>query len=382
MGKIRKNLKDLYILVGSLKFFVVLLIVITLASIIGTLLLQKPLEQMTPFERYKDNLPRSIIEIMDAIGLFDVYHSAWFISLLVLVVLSIIFCTIEHVKKKTIPRIKLKRNISSLRKLGLWQIIIEVIKAHHFGVYVTHLSIIIILIGAIINLKGGFEGNLILLEGQTKGSMMLQNNSILPLSFQIKCDDFNIEYYGNTTRPKEFTSVLKVIEEGQIVQERTIEVNDPLIHNGIYFYQSGYEKAPQADIILTILLKNDPKFSQKVVLNQGSQISVPIQGSVYQLHSLGTNIQLQNMGENIQVALFKDGKSQGEFTLFKNYPDFDCQFRAKEGLCFSIDGFQEKYFTVLSVGYNPGIPIVWTGCFMLVIGIVWIFVKFSRKNNK
>src|SRR3989338_8948787 len=212
--------------------------------------------------------------------------------------------------------------------------------------------------------------------------MMLQNNSILPLSFQIKCDDFNIEYYGNTTRPKEFTSVLKVIEEGQIVQERTIEVNDPLIHNGIYFYQSGYEKAPQADIILTILLKNDPKFSQKVVLNQGSQISVPIHGSVYQLHSLGTNIQLQNMGENIQVALFKDGKSQGEFTLFKNYPDFDCQFRAKEGLCFSIDGFQEKYFTVLSVGYNPGIPIVWTGCFMLVIGIIWILVKFSRKNNK
>src|SRR3989338_65122 len=307
MGKIRKNLKDLYILVGSLKFFVVLLITITLASIVGTLLLQKPLEQITPFERYKDNLPRAIIEVMDAIGLFDVYHSAWFISLLVLVVLSIIFCTIEHVKKKTIPRIKLKRNISSLRKLGLWQIIIEVIKAHHFGVYVTHLSIIIILIGAIINLKGGFEGNLILLEGQTKGSIMLQNNSILPLSFQIKCDDFNIEYYGNTTRPKEFTSSLKVIEEGQIVQDRVIEVNDPLIHKSIYFYQSGYEKTPEGDIVLTVKHKEDPQFEQKVMLNQGSQITVTIRGSQYQLHSLGTNTELQNMGENIKVALVKDG---------------------------------------------------------------------------
>ncbi len=380
MEKIKKNLKDLYILIGSLKFFITLLIFLTLSSVTGTLLLQKPLEEITPYERYKNNLPQSIIQIMDAIGLFDVFHSIWFISLLVLVVLSIIFCTIEHVKKKTLPKIRLKRNVASVLHLR-YRLITEIIKSQYFGVYVTHLSIIIILSGAILNINKGFEGNLVLLEGQTKGSINLKNSSILSLPFQIKCDDFNVEYYGNTTRPQEFTSALKVIENGQVVQDVTIEVNKPLIHRNIYFYQSGYEKAPMGDMVLTVKLKEDPTFHKEATLVEGSSLQMMIKGVSYELRHLGTNNNLQNMGENAQVALFKDGKQEAEFPLFKNYPDFDCQFRAKEGPCLTVNDFKERYFTVLSVGYNPGVPIIWTGCFLLISGITWIFVTFSRKKK-
>ena len=41
---------------------------------------------------------------------------------------------------------------------------------------------------------------------------------------------------------KDFKSWLQVIEGGEVVKEKTIEVNHPLTHEGYAFYQSSYDK--------------------------------------------------------------------------------------------------------------------------------------------
>ncbi|MEK7773352.1 MAG: cytochrome c biogenesis protein ResB [Deltaproteobacteria bacterium] len=43
--------------------------------------------------------------------------------------------------------------------------------------------------------------------------------------------------------PKNWMSRLKVIKNGRIVKEKTIEVNDPLKYGGYTFYQAGYEQS-------------------------------------------------------------------------------------------------------------------------------------------
>ena len=39
---------------------------------------------------------------------------------------------------------------------------------------------------------------------------------------------------------KDFKSTLKVVKDGEVVKEKTIEVNAPLSYGGYTFYQSGY----------------------------------------------------------------------------------------------------------------------------------------------
>jgi len=56
----------------------------------------------------------------------------------------------------------------------------------------------------------------------------------------VRCDRFEISFYKGGGRPKEFVSELTVIENGQEVMQKTIEVNDPLFYKGLTFYQSSY----------------------------------------------------------------------------------------------------------------------------------------------
>lgn len=52
--------------------------------------------------------------------------------------------------------------------------------------------------------------------------------------------------------PKDYKSELVVMEEGQAVAEKTIEVNDPLHYGGFHFYQSSYDKQNQRYTILMV----------------------------------------------------------------------------------------------------------------------------------
>ena len=101
-----------------------------------------------------------------------------------------------------------------------------------FGSLITHISIIIILVGAVIGSIGGFKENVSILEGET-----LQ---VPHADFSLRLDAFELEYYKDSTRPKDYKSTLAVVENNKDVLTKTIEVNDPLSYKGIFFYQSTY----------------------------------------------------------------------------------------------------------------------------------------------
>jgi cytochrome c biogenesis protein len=458
----KKIIKLFWELFNSVKFTIVLLILITIFSIIGTILLQKPLESISPAIRYKDTLPQFVINILDLLGLFDLYHSKWFIFLLGLIIINLIVCsidrlpkTIKKIKRKTIfhdeiitssnklehASLKLKTNkinyeelykiihnyfhstklfysgsvfvilcilefvffkfktnlfwAISLNFFGLIYIFLSIYiykkkpeiststnstnifyqwgRFSRLGVYITHVSIIIILIGGFIGALWGVEGMLNLAEGETKGSIITRKNTLLPLGFQVKCDDFDIEYYPNTERPKEFTSVLKIIDHGNEVLTKKIEVNDPLEYKGIYFYQSSYDKSGIGGIELAII--NKSKNNEKNIINLASDNltyniekdkKLEVVDYYENLHDFGPAIRLNLTGEE-------------PFWIFKNYPNFDCKEKDHKGLCFQFLNLEERYVTGLSVAHDPGVLIVWTGCVLLIFGLIICFF-YSQKR--
>ena len=78
---------------SSTKTGVILLILVVIISAAGTVILQRPVTEADEMQRaYSPQMLR----LLDAMGLTDIFHSWWFILLMVLVSLSIIAASIQR----------------------------------------------------------------------------------------------------------------------------------------------------------------------------------------------------------------------------------------------------------------------------------------------
>src|SRR5208283_2415368 len=85
--------KRLYKTLANLRTGVVLLITVVVVSALGTFILQRP---VTEPEMMQAAYSPQTLRLLDRLTLTDIFHSWWFLSLLVLVSLSIIFVSIER----------------------------------------------------------------------------------------------------------------------------------------------------------------------------------------------------------------------------------------------------------------------------------------------
>ena len=73
-----------------------------------------------------------------------------------------------------------------------------------FGVYVTHLSILVIFIGAIIGTAGGYKAYVNIPEGGGSSQVWPRGGQQpIELGFEVVCDRFAVEFYPGSQRPKE-----------------------------------------------------------------------------------------------------------------------------------------------------------------------------------
>ena len=74
-----------------MSFAVSMLVFLGIASIIGTIL-----KQNEPYENYIIKLGQFWFVFFEKIGLYDVYHSVWFLTILLFLVLSTTLCIIKN----------------------------------------------------------------------------------------------------------------------------------------------------------------------------------------------------------------------------------------------------------------------------------------------
>ena len=394
----------------SLKLSISLLIGLAATSIIGTVIPQSP-----PRE-YLESISQTKIALYSKLGFFDMYHSWWFILLLYLLTLNLICCSIKRLPRvwkfvseptlifdegleKTLSlthHFKMEGDAASLKdKMAALlkgefaePVITEVNGEYHLfaqrtpycrlGVYVVHFSIIIIFIGALIGSYFGYKGYAQIEEGTSVSTIENRNGRQTDLGFAVKCEKFSVTFY-DTGAPKEFKSILTVLENGQPVPgfiSIPIVVNSPLTYKGITFYQSSYGPAGMFQITVRDRKGGAPV---KLAVRQGEKTPLP-NGGFFQLLETTADVSPfmpQLSGPALRgTYMGPDGTSQ-QVVLLRNYPNFDLQ-RGGD-LVMTYDGSEEKYYTGLQVAKDPGVWVVWTGCALMVLGIIIAFFLSHKR---
>lgn len=247
-----------------------------------------------------------------------------------------------------------------------------------FGVYIVHLSILIILIGGIAGSIYGFKGFVNILEGETVNHFFLRGKQAdvsKPLPFSVRCDDFKITFYDLKNKEKyikDYTSYLTILEGGKEVLKRTVQVNHPLHHRGIAFYQSSYGTLNA--VTLGVQWKNR---KEKTLLEAAEGDTVPIPGTNALLRVLKYAPQIHNFGEGIQLALFRPNQEPRVFWAMKGMPPANPQ--PGEEFVISLDQVTSREYTGLQVAKDPGVWIVWVGCALMILGLIVSFF-FSHQR--
>ncbi len=274
MNNFAAYLKSVFLRLGSMSLAIVLLSVLALASIIGTVLIQNQQQQ-----DYLTQFGPLWYAIFNSMGLFDMYHNWWFLSLLGFLMLSLAVCLWRHVPRmlrdmRSHKVIIADKSLQRFHHLHHWQLrgrrpedVLPLIvnklpgwklhtaeeagrtyiradkgRYHKSGYILVHSAILIILTGGLMSVQLGFRGNMSVPEGQTDNKISFLKGTeteSLEMPFQVRCNSFNIDFFP-TGAPKEFRSNLTIIDDGKEVLTSDIIVNEPLYYKGVYIYQASF----------------------------------------------------------------------------------------------------------------------------------------------
>jgi len=236
----------------SLGVGVTLLIAITIASIIGTMI---------------DPLPRAQALI---------YYTWWF-KLLLLALAVVMSCsTVKTILVKILPahelRVRTQKSFyehAPLRaKIPYHGQVEDVARAFQrqgfrvrsegdagaartgwigrFGAPVSHLGLVIVLLAGFVASWVAREGLVQIPEGRSASSMQMNNDleKIVPLGFVVSLDDFSTGFFPRTRIPSHYTSMITARRGNEVLYSGPVEVNHSPKINGWRLHQTSYQELP------------------------------------------------------------------------------------------------------------------------------------------
>ncbi|HIJ60639.1 MAG TPA: cytochrome c biogenesis protein ResB [Nitrospirae bacterium] len=412
---------------SSVKLAIFVFTTIGISSIFGTIIDQssdpeKNIKLLTKI--FGQSIALDVYKIIDTIGLNNMYHSWWFITLLFVFASNLIVCTLERLPsvlkiiKEPIKPINeeqfsnfpirhhftLNMHIDKASKLisdafsksgfklyenredNNIQSYSEKGKYSRLGLYITHISILLLFLGVIAGLFKGFNGYLNLLEGTNSSVAYLQNGQEIPLGFEIRCDDFDVSFYEGSDTPKSYKSNLTIIENGKEVLKQQIEVNSPLRYKGITFYQSSYGFSPSPQSLFHFRITSRSKKQLETKIHFDEQFTIPDTNITVKVADFSPAIAMDESGKlftyadnmvNPAVFLeFYDGKSIiNRQWVLKRFPQ---SWVFPEGEIEFVDLWGSQY-TGLQVRKDPGVWLVYLACLIMSVGLYMSFFMTHKK---
>ncbi|MBV9086942.1 MAG: cytochrome c biogenesis protein ResB, partial [Acidobacteriaceae bacterium] len=300
---------------SSVRTGIVLLIVIGLAVLAGTVILQRPINEAAKLHQA---YPPEILHWLDKLGLTDVFHSWWFIALLALFAVNIVVVSLDRFppawryysrpyrqaephflrslrNQRQVPVEDAAEGIQraelAFRRMGLRpeyvsddrgsvSLYAERHRISRMAPFIVHASLLLILTGGIIDAIWGYKGYVSLTKGDSSNQFELSDGRHKNLGFTLRCDGAGQENYPDGS-PKRWWSKLAVVEDGKEVLQKEIAVNDPLTYGGVRFYQSGY--GPTGDVTgvkLEAAPKSGPTAPRSIVVRQGEPVQLDSETTV------------------------------------------------------------------------------------------------------
>lgn len=406
----------------SIRLTIFLLILLSGVCVVGTVV-----PQNEPDHVYTRIYSPSTYAALRALGVTDLYHAWWFVFLLATFTLNLIACSLhrlprvlhqtaranpiltdEHVRAlPLVKRFKVSgvdqsdvgRFAETFRKyLGKPTVVSRDEAVYFFSekgrwapfsFYLTHIGIVIIIAGVLIGMMG-FQGFMKLSEGESS-SIVVEKKTMAQrqLDFLIRCDRFDVTYYEKAGMPRDYLSTLTVIENGKEVMTKTIEVNDPLIYKGIYFYQSSYGVVPGGggEVLLRFVRRGGQEGREHRVA-AGERFRIDGSDDEAEVETILPDFVMDSNGgfasrsdeprnPAARVIIYSPGKEPYKVWTFAQFPDFHQKPDAPYTVYFLQ--YYPRYYTGLQVTYDPGVWIVWVGCGALIFGICLAFFSSHRR---
>ncbi|MDQ0922142.1 cytochrome c biogenesis protein [Pseudarthrobacter sp. W1I19] len=282
----------------SMRTALFLLLLLAVAAVPGSLFPQRPANPSVVTQYIKDNPDYG--KLLDTLQLYDVYSSAWFSAIYLLLFISLIGCVvpraIAHYKAMRSQPPRTPKRLSRLPEYGTLVIPADagipaseaitsaagVLKkrgyrvevrdaggerpslgaergfAKEVGNLVFHTSLIGVLVSVAIGGLFGYSGQRILVEGDTFVNTLVgydqftpgtnfQSSQLQPYSLQLDKFDitFDRESRGKIGQPIDFSAAVTTKENPDApAQQEILKVNDPITLGGTSIYLTGNGYAP------------------------------------------------------------------------------------------------------------------------------------------
>lgn len=398
-------LKSVYRFFHNKRVGLFLILAMGVSSLIGLLFPQAPDDVRADAAAYAEFVEslrpkyRGWTTPLDKLGVFHMFHSIWFTTITIGLVLSIIACTCHrapllwrqasrphvHVPDTFFEHGRVHRSITVPARADLvYTRTIETLRARRFhvvedsqrpgrGVYgdrnrfapfgtvIAHAAFVVILLGVLVTQLAGFRNDNFPVAVGTTAEVGHDTG------LSVRVDDFSTAFYPDG-RPKDYASDVTVLRGGAPIAQQVVRVNNPLHVDGISINQASYGIAVQVAI----------KDAAGKVLFEGS---VPLDRitsdetmsfGVVKLPEQGLTVAVGTVASGQMSTDLAAGQLQVEvYRVDNNAPAGDAvidQGKTATVADLRVTFVRERQFTGLMISHDPGAPIVWTGCGLLLLG--------------
>ncbi len=383
---------------GSMNLAITLLIVVAIASVIGTVL-----QQNQPYQDYQIKFGPFWFEVFEVLGLYDVYGAIWFLLIMTFLVVSISVCVWRHTPSmlreirrfRMDPQLKSLKSMKNSRTATFEEAPAEVADraegalreagyrtrreekddhlvvaakrggANRVGYILSHVAIVIICVGALI------DGNVALKIAEMTGRVSIETRDI-PAS-QVPPESTlgpeTAAFRGNVTIPEGAGADLLFLNmrDGYFVQKLPFRIE--LEEFRVEHYPGGQPKSYESDVVVhdpeldeplrKTISVNDPLIHRGIAVYQasfedgGSQLNLnaipltgppdrnfPIEAAVNDSITISVgdtrlNLELRNFDlHNVERA------PEGSDSRYQNYgPSFTYRLRDEDGTTREFETF-------------------------------------------
>ncbi len=407
---------------SSVKTGVVLLILVVIASAVGTIVLQRPTSEADQIER---TYSPQTLAWLDRLGLTDVFHSWWFATLMALVAVSIILVSIDRFPRAwkvltrpykstdshfravlpTQEKIAVKDSAVALevadrafRKAGMnpervgsgkeVSLYAERNRLSVLAVYIIHASLLLIFAGGIVDAIWGYKGFLMMTKGQAISEIELSDKKIHKLPFTLRFDTGARENYADGS-PKQWWSQVTVLKDGTEVEKKKIEVNEPLVRDGLRFFQSTFGTSEEVDSITIIATNKTNAADTKEIVVSSRESSAVDNNTMVAIERFIPDYVIRDneiykrsndpVNPAIALKLTKAGAESKTVWLFPSTPNAPPAEFDSYTFSFKPGSGTLAPFTGLAVSHEPGQWAVWAGCILMGLGLALAFYCVHRR---
>ena len=210
-----------------------------------------------------------LTDVMNSLGLFDVFHARWFVYALALLVVSVAVCTASRLPpiwravNRPPKRVSdayfrgarhrigyatpaegsrlepvLRRRLYAVERYQEGDTVYLFADRFQFAqlaTFVSHLALIIFLAAALVSRFSGFSNGMMIAEGDSGPVFPLKH----PRQMQVQLLDA-VGRFSPEGQPLEYSSRLAIYDGGEEVKRCTTTVNSPCSYRGYRFHQAAY----------------------------------------------------------------------------------------------------------------------------------------------